>query len=266
MEIVAKISKGSKMDQIYISKNRIGLEIGSYVLVRPVEQAEKRNDKPYFYNINSIGNVKLEIAREIFDFIDKEFGECENVIITGSFVDEGFGFNDVDVLIVSSKKVNEERLRKKLAEEIGIETHVIVIDNKSLIEGMATDPIYQMMLSKCIARKRFVYKTGRKINYKILDLHLLKSRVLIDSFDALDGNEKYDLVRNMIAIYLFLLDKKVSREIVDKEIQKIFGLENAREIRLNMLVKEKFLKKYQKIYRESFERLIRGIKNGAKSK
>lgn len=264
MEIVAKISKGSKMDQIYIPKNRIGLGVGSYVLVKSIEQTDKKVEKSYFYNVPFIGSVKVEIANEIFDFISKEIGECENVIITGSFVDEGFGFDDVDVLIVSSRKINEEIVRKKLAREIGIEAHVIILDNKSLIEGMATDPIYQMMLSKCIARKRFVYKIGRKINYKILDLHLLKSRVLIDSFDVLDGNEKYDLVRNLISIYLFLLGRKVGRIEVDKEIKKIFGLGDAEEIKLNMLDKERFLKKYQKIYRESFDKILKGIKNGAK--
>ena len=264
MEIVAKISKGSKMDQIYIPKNRIGLNVGSYVLVKSIEQINKKIEKPYFYNVSSIGSVKMEVVNEIFDFVAKEIGECENVIITGSFVDEGFGFNDVDVLIVSSKKINEEIVRKKLAREIGIETHVILLDNKSLIEGMATDPIYQMMLSKCIARKRFVYKTLRKINYRILDLHLLKSRVLIDSFDALDGNEKYDLVRNMIAIYLFLFGKKVGRREVDNEIKKIFRLKNAGEIRLNMLDKKNFLKKYQKIYFESFNKILKEVKHVAK--
>ena len=49
MEIISKISKGTKMDQIYIPKNRPGLDIGTYVKIIPIE--EKIIKRPYFYNI-----------------------------------------------------------------------------------------------------------------------------------------------------------------------------------------------------------------------
>jgi len=37
MELIAKISKGSKMDQVYIPKNRIGFSAGSYVMMRNMQ-------------------------------------------------------------------------------------------------------------------------------------------------------------------------------------------------------------------------------------
>ena len=37
MEIIAKISRGSKMDQVYIPKNRGGFSIGSYVILKPIK-------------------------------------------------------------------------------------------------------------------------------------------------------------------------------------------------------------------------------------
>ena len=58
MELIAKISKGSKMDQVYIPKNRIGFSAGSYVIIRPLE-GKKTVEKPYLYNIKSIEPVKL---------------------------------------------------------------------------------------------------------------------------------------------------------------------------------------------------------------
>jgi len=48
MAIVAKISRGSKMDQIYIPKNRAGFSTGQYVLISPLESElkQKRLFKP----------------------------------------------------------------------------------------------------------------------------------------------------------------------------------------------------------------------------
>ena len=42
----------------------------------------------------------------------------------------------------------------------------------------------------------------------------------------------------MISISLFLKGKKVSLDLVDKEINKVFGLKDVREIKLNMLKKK----------------------------
>ena len=41
MEIIGKISKGTNMDQIYISKQRDGMPIGEYVLIKPITIDEK---------------------------------------------------------------------------------------------------------------------------------------------------------------------------------------------------------------------------------
>ena len=73
-------------------------------------------------------------------------------------------------------------------------------------------------------KKRFVYKIKHKIDYKILDLHLLKSKLLIDNFDLLSGDEKYYLVRNLISISLYLQKKIVDKNRVDKEIIMIYNL------------------------------------------
>ena len=56
MELIGKITKGSKIDQIYLPKKRIGFSIGNYVRITPLDisiETIKRN-KPYFYNIDNI--------------------------------------------------------------------------------------------------------------------------------------------------------------------------------------------------------------------
>ena len=49
MEIIAKISKGSNMDQVYLPKNRIGFDIGNYVLIKPFEKKLLKLNKPHIF-------------------------------------------------------------------------------------------------------------------------------------------------------------------------------------------------------------------------
>ncbi len=262
MELLAKISKGSKMDQVYIPKNRSGFSIGSYVIIKPLETKEIA-EKLYFYNVK-IEQVKIDIINKSISIIDK-IANADNIIITGSFLDEGFNFNDLDIILIAENKPNLEYITKEIRNKLGVKAHIIIIENKALIKGLSTDPLYQMMLSRCIAKKRFIYKQEYKINYKLLDLHLLKSKLLIDNFDHLNGNEKYYFIRNMIAISLYLKNKKISKGIVDKEITKYFSL-NIDKIKQNIIEKDSFLKKYKIIYKETFNKIMNGIEYGSKQK
>ena len=189
MELISKISKGSKMDQIYIPKKRNGFVTGSYVIIQNIK-TPIQTKKPYFYNIKSIEPIKIEVIKQIMQIINKTIS-CENIIITGSFLDKGFNFNDIDIILINKNNLNIKVIKEEIEKSTGIKTHIIQTTNKTLIKGLSTDPLYQMMLSKYITKKRFIYKIKNKIKYKILDLHLLKSKILIDNFDILNGNEKY---------------------------------------------------------------------------
>lgn len=265
MELVSRVSKGSRMDQVYIPKRRNGFGIGTYVVLKPLE-TRKPVEKPYLYNIEIIEPIKIELAKEMISTIDNLVHDYENIIITGSFLDKGFNFNDIDVMVISESKLDENYIKKHIEEKLKIRIHLILLNNKTLMEGLSTDPLYQLMLSRCIAKKRFIYKAEHKIDYRILDLHLLKSKLLIDNFDFLDGNEKYYLIRNMIAIDLFLDKGKMDKERMDKEIKKIFNLKNVDEIKRNVLNKDMFLRRYEKVYKNIFNKIMRRIKYGSKQK
>ncbi len=262
MEIIAKISKGTKMDQIYISKNRSGLETGSYVVIRPTQ---KKTIKPCYYNIKDIEPVKAGIAKRIFCIINK-LTASQNIIITGSFIEKGFHFNDIDVIVIANNKINENYIKKTLENTLKIKIHLIVLSSKALEIGLQTDPLYIMMLSKCIVKKRFIYKKRKNINYKILDLHNLKSELLPINYDVLTGNEKYYLTRNMIAVLIFIQNKKLTRESVDKEIERLFNIK-IKDIKNNMIEnKSKFMKKYKSLYNKIFNKLMEGVRNSSKQK
>lgn len=265
MVIIARVSRGSQMDQIYIPKNRAGFEVGGYVEINPLTKElrnKKEERKLYFYKVKKIEPIKVEIINRIIWIIENNI-ENDNIIFTGSFLDQGFEFQDLDIIVISDKKVDINYLENSIAKKIGIKMHIIMLDNDSLMGGLSSDPLYQMMLSKCVAKKKFIYKSNKKINYKILDLHLLKSKILVDNFDILTGREKYYLIRNIMSIYLFIKGKDINRTNLEREIKNIFKVDITK-IKNNMLDENKFLKKYKAIYKEIFELIMRHAKNGAK--
>ena len=244
------------MDQIYIPKNRANLPTGSYVLIQPLKTKQEIK-KHYFHDIKDIEPIKITIINEIAEIIQEN-----HIIFTGSFLEKGFNFNDIDILIITKKRQNIKELEKSIKNTTGIRPHIIQLTFKELSQGFSTDPLYQMMLSKYISTKRLIIKTKRRINYKILDLHLLKSKTLTENFDYLTGNEKYYLIRNMISILLFLENKKITKNLVDKEIENIFKIKTT-EIKQNLINKQEFLKTYKTIYKKTFNKIL---KNAPKQK
>ncbi len=262
MEIMGRVSKGSRMDQVYLPKNRSGLVVGSYVVIKQVTEP-RLEIKPYFYSLKYLEPIKLEIVKRIIGFIES-YVENENIVITGSFLNKGFNFGDVDVLLITNESVNGLDIENRLYSDLGIKTHLIIIDSKSFVIGLESDPLFGMMLSRCVSKKRWIYHSKRKIDYKLLDLHLLKSKTLIDNFDVLKGDEKYYLTRNLIAIELFIGNKKIGMDVVDTEITKLFSLKSIDLIKNNLIGKGDFLDKYKKIYNDLFKKILKGVQNGAK--
>lgn len=264
--MIGRISRGTKMDQVYIPKTRQGLNPGDYVVITPLDKRinQKIKEKPYFYNVKNIEPIKMIIIDNIFSIIEKKIKDYENIIITGSFLETGSDFKDVDILIIEKGKIDKNEIEKELEKYLGIKSDVIPLDNKTLISGLNSDPLYQMMLSKCISKKRFLYKIKNKINYKLLDLHLLKSKNLLDGFSLMKGREKYYSIRNLISIKLFLEKNKLSNEIVDKEIENAFKI-SIIDIKENMIDYPKFIKTYKKLYNILFKKIMDGIKNKTKA-
>ncbi len=254
--LTGKISKGTLMDQIYIPKERpLGFELGTPVVIKPV--VEEEEIKPVYYNIDKLESVKVMVIQKIFS----ELNFADNIIITGSFLEKGFQFNDIDVILIGDKKIDSNKIETHLSKLFGLEFHIILLDYNALLKGLETDPLYQAMLSRYVAKKRLIFRFKNKINYKLLDLHLLKSKILMENFDYLTGNKKYDMTRNLIAIYLFLNNKKINNEAIDFNIKNLLK-EESMNIKQNLVDKTIFLKEYKNLYKKLFEIILKGIKNG----
>lgn len=255
--LTGRISKGTLMDQIYIPKERpLGFAVGASVILKPL--IEDDIIKPVYCNTKKLESVKVMIIQKIFN----ELNFADNVIVTGSFLEKGFNFNDVDIILIDNGKINPKELEKRLNKAFSLSFHITAIDYSALIKGLETDPLYQAMLSKYVAKKRAIFKYKNRINYKILDLHLMKSKPLIENFDYLTGNQKYNMARNMMAITLFINNKKINNETVDIAIKRTLK-EEPINIKQNIIIdKSIFLKEYKKSYNKLFDIILGGIKNG----
>ncbi len=265
IKLIGRISRGSRMDQVYLSKNRLGLAVGEYVTVQPLEKEGQKNrrTKKYFYGINRLEPVKLEIAEKVFSLLERRIGRYENILITGSFLEKGFSFNDLDIVLVSEEKINPKRLGEELEKFSGIKNHLIHLSHADLTRGLARDPLYQLMLGRCLARKRIIYRINPIIDYKLLDLQLLQSKLLPENFELLSGNEKYYLTRNLAAIRAYLPFGRVRPSEVEELIKRQFLLSDISLIKENRISKKGFLAGYKKLYDQTFKLILGGHKNAA---
>lgn len=245
------------MDQIYLPKSRPpGFAVGSFVELIPTL---KEKAPFYTHSLPHVGPIKIQIITEIFNY----FEYVDNVIITGSFLEKGFSFSDIDVIIIDKLKL-DKTWEEHFLEELGIKVHIICIDRNSLIRGFKTDPLFQMMLSKYISKKRELFKLDYEFNYKLLDLHLHHSQTLIAGFGLLSGKEKYNLTRNLFAIKLFLNKNKVSTEQVDLAIEHAFGKGAVKKLKNNLMEKNSFLLKFKQIYAQTFKTVMIRAKHASK--
>ena len=129
MELISKISKGTKMDQIYISKERTGFEAGSYVVITSLNKEGKQQIKPFYYQVKGIEPFKVWIINKLFEKLENL--EADNILITGSFLDKGANFEDIDIVLITDKSLNVNSIQKELASIVGVKNHLIVLNNSA---------------------------------------------------------------------------------------------------------------------------------------
>lgn len=249
-EIIARISRGSRMDQVYLPKNRPpAFAIGEYVVLAPALQ--KKQITPYYYNAQHIEPIKADIIQNILSN-----AEADNIIIAGSFVEKGFNFEDIDIIVVNGES---SAIQDYVEATFGLKAHIISINYDTLKAGLNTDPLFQMLLSRFAAKERILLNIKPQINYKLLDAHLLKSKLLPEQFGHLNGKDKYKLTRNMAAIKLFIEGKAAANTKVDREIEHIFGKGAVKGLLENTIEKAPFVAKYRNTYRKLFNAIMAGI-------
>lgn len=260
--IVKKISKGSRFNQIYLKKNEgIGFEPYQEVLITPLQDVIRSEPTVFQYNIK-LDTIKKEIVKSIFKIIIDNI-TSGNILITGSFLNKGFNFNDIDILIIDGKKVNKGILKRKIIESIGIRPHIIEISMKNLIIGINRDPLFLLMVDRYVSNQRLIFKKKRDINYRLLDAYLVRCKNLVDGFDAYSIEQRKKILRDFISIKLFVEKKELTLKNIELEVNKIFGRKTMDKM-INFgdkYAELKFIKKFKRYY-NNLEKNI--ISNAAK--
>ncbi len=259
MELISKVSKGSKMDQIYIPKKRVGFAVGNYVKIVPVIKPKKPSF--FYYNLPIIEPLKINIITEVVSLIEKQLNQ-ENIIIAGSFLDKGFLFDDLDILLITKEMQKELRvniIKEEIEKKVRIRIHLIQMTNEQLTRKMSIDPILIMMLSRCITTARLLPIKKREIVYNLLDIQLLSCETFGLNYDNYRGKEKYYYTRKLMTIKEFLEGGKITQEEINKKIEKEFN-SKIEEIKQNTIEdKGAFIKKFKKIYQETFNQIMEAI-------
>lgn len=263
MELIRKISMGSRMNQIYIPKEKIGFNAGAYVVIKPIATSEITG-RLFSYGSLHLSSLKTKIAEQIFRIILR-VAEVENIFIVGSFLEEGYNFNDIDIIIIAGKRdIDKNKISAEIEEDIGVQAHLIVCDYPTLARGINSDPLFELMMSRYISIKRWITKKIRTFDYKKLDLQLFKSRALDKNFDYLTGKQKYDFIRNLIALKLFIEGERLTYHNLDNEVKKSFSIKKG-EILNNMIADRKALIKiYNSIFKSLEKTILKGIEHESK--
>lgn len=259
--MIAKVSKGSVMDQIYLPRQREGFSIGSYVEIRPITQNKVEN--LVFYNTQQVEPIKIHIIKEIFKIIDPN-NSVENIIVTGSFVNEGFHFNDIDIIVISDKDIDQKMIQTRLEETLGGKFQVIVLSKKEFQDALLQEPMMDCMAQKCVSSRSFVVPSTKQMKWKSLDLGLLSSELLIENFPILTTNERYKQVRNLVATYNFIENKHMRS--VDDSIDDLFGKGISASLKNGTLELKDFRKKYKRIYKKLQRTIFAGFKYDSEQK
>lgn len=250
------------MDQIYLPRQREGFPVGSFVEISPVIPVQKVESLA-FYNTQNIEPIKLHMIKEMFRIIE-EHNNVENVIVAGSFFNEGFHFNDIDVIVISDKDIDQKMIQARLEETLGGKFQVVELSKKEFQDALLQEPMMDCMVQKCVSRESFVVPSTKQMNWKSLDLSLLSSELLIENFPFLSTNERYKQVRNLIAIYNFIENKRMSS--VDDSIDALFGKGISVALRNGTLELKDFRKKYKQVYQKLQKIIFAGFKDDSEPK
>lgn len=258
--LIKKISKGARFNQIYLQKNEgIGFEPGKSVVISPLENIIAKEPSIFEYNVK-LESLKREIVRLVFKIVDSH-GHYDNIIITGSFLEEGFNFEDIDILIINPVNMEKDKLKDSIEQNIGVNPHLILIDSESFNKGLKRDPLFRLMIDRYVSIKRAIFRKDRELNYKLLDIYLLKNKNLIEGYDLFSIKQRKKLLRDFISIKLFSENKEVTIKSIEKEINTLFGRDIIESLFYygNNEEKHKFIAKLKKEFNKLERNILKNV-------
>lgn len=238
-----RISKGSRFNQIYIPKEfNSSFEVGDLVEIKLLE---KKTSLYYSKNLEILSNFKEKLVKDIF-FILSEFEGIKQIFVVGSFLTNKIDYNDIDVLIISDKNL-ENKIYNELTENFNLKFHIILIPVKRLDYLERSCPLTRSMLYYFVSNKDFNLPLDIEIDKKHIQFLLMMPEDLLKLNMGSNSRVFYDNLRRLISIEKFLEKKDIDPIKLDKEVSDLIGSDIFILIKNNEKLDEKILLKLKHV-------------------
>ncbi len=258
VKFIKNVSKGSRFNQVYIPKDMENLiEVGDEVEVRLVK---KSSSLYYPKNLKKMSEFKESLIRGIFSFFIENF-DIVAVFVVGSFLTEKVNYNDIDIVLVTDKKINdfEEIAYNKLIEKFNLKFHLLAIEEKKFLDLLKICPLTRSMFSKFICNKPFSIGKEKIIDKKHIKFLLMMPYDLLDI--KLSSRSFFDCIRRLITIERFLKNKNLGAEDINNEIKNSMAEVIYRKMRDNEEIENNSILALRKIIKSRLNIIEELLKN-----
>jgi len=254
MQFRSCVSKGSRFNQVYIPKSmEKTIEPGDLVEVRLLK---KRFRLFYSKNLQKLTEFKESIIKRIFS-ITGEFENVETTFIVGSFLAEKIDYNDIDVVLLVSKKSEslEKEVYSQLVNELNLKFHILAIEKQRFGHLIEACPLTRVMFSSFISSKETAIPEKRVIDKNHIKFLLMMPSDLLEI--KLSSRAFYDSLRRLITIEKFLDNQALDVKIINSELNKLIGDKLFQRIKNNEEIEQKSIDDLRKIIKDKIGKIYR---------
>ena len=254
IKFIHKVSKGSRFNQIYIPKEMdMHFKAGDLV---EVTLLKKRVSLYPSNNLKQLSEFKENLIKNIFSSLET-FNEIKQIFIVGSFLTQKTEYNDIDLILISDKNLEEE-VFVYLTDNFQLKFHIMVISEKSFQYLQKSCPLTRSMLYFFVSNKEFLLSEIIETDKKHLKFLLMMPEDLLTL--KLKSRVFYDSVRRLITIERFLENKILNPILIEKEIANLLGEKPAIYLRSGEEIDEPTVKKLRDIIKIKLNNIYKKIK------
>ncbi|MEK6855776.1 MAG: nucleotidyltransferase domain-containing protein [Nanoarchaeota archaeon] len=256
VKFVHSVSKGSKFNQIYIPKDMESVfEAGDMVEVRLIE---KKDRIFYSKNLKDLSEFKRKIVEKVFSILGR-LKEVERIFLFGSFLTSKNEYHDIDVLVISDKKLIDSKVYDILNEEFDMKFHIISIQKNKFEQLLKICPLMRSMMFYTISNERIEDLPEREIDKKYLKFLLMLPEDLLEI--KLNSRVFYEVLRRLIAIEEFISKGQIDPVKIDFSLNKEIGEVLLTKIKENSLIGARGIVEARKFIKIKLNKINSFLKN-----
>lgn len=263
IKFVHRISKGSRYNQIYIPKEiESKFDVGDLVEVRLLE---RKNRLYYSKNLKRLSEFKESLIKDIFRFFSK-YKEIKQIFVFGSFLTRKIEYNDIDIWIVSEKKLGEERekeIYEALSDKFNLKFHIIRAEEENLNRQIKICPIVRSMFYYCVSDNEIEKLPSKELDENHIRFLLMFPEDLL-KIDLDSSKIYYNNLRKLITIESFLKNKEIDPIMIDRVLELLIDKNLIKDIKSNEPIDKMDLKIIKKVIKIKLDSIHKFLKNGKK--